>query len=231
MVSDSTKTKIVNLIIDNIEGGYYHPEMKSKLKGGEKMGISGETMFGIDRTNGAPQFTTKTPEAVAFWEVVDANYGTHHNDTSYYADKADGTKKVAAPVGEKLRRYVKAMILDAYNDYNKYLSAGAKRIVENDPRLFMQFLYAVWNGPSNFQKFADVINAAYSNGERSAQAFWNLVQEARRAKGGLFADGAEKLERLKNQLSNGSSAIWWLLGGAMLAVGIYKLSNSKKHKR
>lgn len=231
MVSDSTKTKIVNLIIDNIEGGYYHPEMKSKLKGGEKMGISGETMFGIDRTNGAPQFTTKTPEAVAFWQVVDANYGTHHNDISYYADKADGTKKVAAPVGAKLRQYVKAMILDAYNDYNKYLSDGAKRIVENDPRLFMQFLYAVWNGPGNFQKFADVINAAYSNGERSAQAFWNLVQAARRAKGGLFADGAEKLERLKNQLSNGSSAIWWLLGGAMLAVGIYKLSNSKKRKR
>lgn len=233
MVSDSIQTKIVNLIIDNIEGGYYHPDMQSKLKGGEAMGISGETMFGIDRKNGAPQFTTKTPEAVAFWQLVDANYGTHHGDTSYYGDKADGTKKVAAPVGANLRRYVKAMILDAYDDYDKYLSDGAKKIVENDPRLFMQFLYAVWNGPGNFQKFADVLNAAYSNGERSAQAFWNLVQEARRAKGGLFADGAAILERIKHQLpesGSGSGGIWWLLG-AMLVVGIYKLSNSKQRKR
>lgn len=227
MVSDSIIHKIINLIIDNIEGGYYHPDMQSKLKGGENMGISGETMFGIDRKNGAPQFTTKTPEAVAFWQVVDANFGTHHGDTSYYADKADGTKHVAASVGSQLRSYVAKMILDAYYDYCKYLKDGAKQIVENSPRLMLQFLYAVWNGPGNFQKFANAVNDAYNSGERSAQAYWNLVQSARRAKGGLFATGADKLDVLAGYLPSiggGLSILWWLLGGlAVLGIGYFAL--------
>ena len=228
MVSEAIRKKIVDLIIDNIEGGYYHPDMKDKLRGGENLGISGETMFGIDRKNGAPQFTTKTPEAVAFWQVVDANFGSHHGDTSYYGDKADGNKKIPAAVGTQLRSFVKEMILDAYNDYNDYLSDSAKKIVESDPKLFMQFLYAVWNGPGNFQRFANLVNAAYSNGERAAQAFFDIVQTARRNKGGLFAKGADKLEALANQLPT-SGGFGWLL---WLGLGIFAItfltSKSKK---
>ena len=227
MVSEAIRRKIVDLIIDNIEGGYYHPDMKDKLRGGENLGISGETMFGIDRKNGAPQFTTKTPEAVKFWQVVDANFGTHHGDTSYYGDKADGSKKTPAAVGSQLREYVKSMIWDAYNDYNVYLSDGAKKIVESDPKLFMQFLYAVWNGPGNFQRFANLVNAAYSNGERAAQAFFDIVQTARRNKGGLFAIGADKLDALAKQLptSGGSSSFFpWLIVLAAIGIFIYKKS-------
>lgn len=227
MVSEAIRRKIVDLIIDNIEGGYYHPDMKDKLRGGENLGISGETMFGIDRKNGAPQFTSKTPEAVKFWQVVDANFGTHHGDTSYYGDKADGNKKTPAAVGLQLREYVKSMIWDAYNDYNVYLSDGAKKIVESDPKLFMQFLYAVWNGPGNFQRFANLVNAAYSNGERAAQAFFDIVQTARRNKGGLFAIGADKLDALAKQLptSGGSSSFFpWLIVLAAIGIFIYKKS-------
>lgn len=233
MIAGNLITQIINAVIDNIEGGYYHPDMQSKLKGGENLGISGETMMGIDRKNGAPQFTTRTADAVNFWNVVDENFGTHHGDTSYYNDKADGRKKVAATVGNQLRGYVRNMILDAYNTYSKYLSAGAKEIVENDPRLFLQFLYAVWNGPGNFQKFADVINAAYGNGERSAQAFYNLVGAARRAKGGLFAVGADKLDAIAATLptSNSGSGWAWLLFGGLVIGAIVYFSNSKKRRR
>lgn len=228
MVSDSTKTKIINLVIDNLEGGYYHPDMKDKLRGGERMLESGETMFGIDRANGAPQFTTKTPEAVKFWQLVDANFSTHHGDTSYYGDKADGTKKTPAAVGSQLRKYVKSMILDAYNKYNIYLSDGAKKIVENDPKLFMQFLYAVWNGPGNFQRFANLVNAAYSNGERAAQAFFDIVQTARRNKGGLFAEGADKLDALATQLPSGGGWGWLLWLGLGIFAATLLTSKSKK---
>ena len=228
MISDAIKKKIVNLIIDNIEGGYYHPDMKDKLVNGDIMGISGETMFGIDRKNGAPQFTTKTPEAVKFWQVVDANFGTHHGDTSYYGDKADGNKKTPAAVGTQLRSFVKEMILDAYDDYNDYLSDGAKKIVESDPKLFMQFLYAVWNGPGNFQRFANLVNAAYSNGERAAQAFFDIVQTARRNKGGLFAEGADKLDALANQLPSSGGFGWLLCLGLGIFAVTFLTSKSKK---
>lgn len=234
MVTSNTITQIINAIIDNIEGGYYHPDMKSKLIGGENLGISGETMFGIDRTNGAPQFTTKTTDAVNFWNVVDANFSTHHGDTSYYNDKADGRKKTPAAVGNQLRGYVRNMILDAYRAWSSnYLSPGAKEIVENDPRLFMQFLYAVWNGPGNFQKFANVVNAAYSNGERSAQAFYNLVGAARRAKGGLFAVGADKLDTIAATLpgNGGGSGLGLLIFSGLLVGAIVYLSNSKKRRK
>ena len=36
--------KLTNLVIAYLEGGYYHPDMKAKLKGGDAMGDSGETM-------------------------------------------------------------------------------------------------------------------------------------------------------------------------------------------
>jgi hypothetical protein len=229
MVSDSIKTKIINLVIDNLEGGYYHPDMKDKLRNGERMLDSGETMFGIDRKNGAPQFTTKTPEAVKFWQMVDAYFGAHHGDTSYYGDKADGNKKTPAAVGRQLRNFVKEMILDAYDDYNDYLSDGAKKIVESDPKLFMQFLYAVWNGPGNFQRFANLVNAAYSNGERAAQAFFDIVQTARRNKGGLFAEGADKLDALATQLPSGGGFGWLLwLGLGIFAVTMITSKSKKK---
>ena len=218
------KLTLTNAIIDNIEGGYYHPDMKSNLRNGDRLGDSGETMFGIDRRAGAPQFTTKTTDAVAFWNLVDQYYGTHHSDAAYYGDKADG-RRVPANVGIQLRHYVSEMIEDAYDDWNDYLSDGAKRIVENDPRLMLQFWYAVWNGPGNFQKFANLVNAAYSNGERSALAFWNLIQNARRSRGGLFAEGADKLDAIAAGLP-GTSSNWllWLLGGGLAALLIYNIS-------
>lgn len=218
------KLTLTNAIIDNIEGGYYHPDMKSNLRNGDRLGDSGETMFGIDRRAGAPQFTTKTADAVAFWNLVDQYYGTHHSDAAYYGDKADG-RRVPAIVGIQLRHYVSEMIEDAYDDWSDYLSDGAKRIVENDPRLMLQFWYAVWNGPGNFQKFANLVNAAYSNGERSALAFWNLIQNARRSRGGLFAEGADKLDAIAAGLpSTSSNWLLCLLGGGLAALLIYKIS-------
>lgn len=216
------KLTLTNAIIDNIEGGYYHPDMKSNLRNGDRLGDSGETMFGIDRRAGAPQFTTKTADAVAFWNLVDQYYGTHHSDTAYYGDKADG-RRVPANVGIQLRYYVSEMIEDAYDDWNDYLSDGAKRIVENDPRLMLQFWYAVWNGPGNFQKFANLVNAAYSNGERSALAFWNLIQNARRSRGGLFAEGADKLDAIAAGLPGSSNVVPWLLAIAAAGFIIYKI--------
>lgn len=219
-----TRENIVNLIIDNIEGGYYHPDMKDYLRNGDRLGISGETMFGIDRVNGAPLFATGTPCAIQFWQIVDDNFGSHHADTSYYGDKADGTMKTPASVGERLRPLAAAMISDAFDRNSQFLSEGALQMVLNNPRLLLQFLYATYNGSGNFKTFANVMNAAYANGERSATAFWNLIQEKRRSKGGLFAEGADKLDAIAATLPDGGSGwLWWLLGGIAVSVLIYKM--------
>lgn len=220
-----TREYLVYQIIDNMEGGYYHPDMKSKLRGGERMLESGETMFGIDREAGKPLFVTGTPAAIRFWQVVDENFGNHHADVSYYGDKADGTMKTPAAVGAQLRPLAAAMIIDAFEKNAQFLSAGAREMVFNNPKLLLQFLYATYNGPGNFQTFANVMNAAYGNGERSVEAFWNLIQAARRKKGGLFAEGADKLDAIATTLPDGSGTgwLWWLLGGIAVSVLIYKM--------
>ena len=98
-------------------------------------------------------------------------------------------------------------------------------MVLNNPRLLLQFLYATYNGSGNFKTFANVMNAAYANGERSATAFWNLIQEKRRSKGGLFAEGADKLDAIAATLPDGSGMawLWWLLGGIAVSVLISKM--------
>lgn len=207
--------KIINLIIDELEGGYYHPDMKDKLRGGETMGISGETMFGIDRKNGGSDVTT-SDAGKKFWDVVDANWSDKHGNTHYYNDKADGTKTPAA-VGKLLRELVAILINNRFKKYSQYFDAPVLQIVKNNPALMLQFLYACWNGSGNFQNFAKVLNNAYKNGERDLEKYFELVNQARRNKGGLFIKQADILDDLKNKVK--SSNWWlWLLGGAF---GLY----------
>lgn len=209
-----TASLLINEIINRIEGGYYHPDMKAKLRGGENMLSSGETMFGIDRTNGGNINTSA--EGVAFWNLIDANYSDKHGNTAYYKDMADG-KKIPANVGKQLRQYVEQIIMNLFNTNARFLSDGAKKIVLSSPELLLQFLYACWNGSGNFQKFANIVNAAYQNGERNAKKLYDLVQEARRSRGGLWKKGADKLDVIVANLRKSKGWLWL----ALAVLGIY----------
>lgn len=209
-----TASLLINEIINRIEGGYYHPDMKAKLRGGENMLSSGETMFGIDRANGGNINTSA--EGVAFWNLIDANYSDKHGNTAYYNDMADG-KKIPANVGKQLRQYVEQIIMNLFNTNVRFLSDGAKKIVLSSPELLLQFLYACWNGSGNFQKFANIVNAAYQNGERNAKQLYNLVQEARRSRGGLWKKGADKLDVIVANLRKSKGWLWL----ALAVLGIY----------
>lgn len=225
-----TADQLVTYIIQNIEGGYYHPDMKAKLKNGDALGISGETMYGLDRLNGAGSAVTDSTAGRNFWALVDANYGSHHGDTAYYGDMADG-RRVPASVGAQLKQYTSEIIKSMFNDYaGRYLSPGAKAVIMSSPALQLQFLYAVWNGPGHFKTFANLVNAAYAGGTTAAAALYQLVADARRKKGGLFAIGADKLDAICDKYlggvpSSGSGSWWpWLLGG----FALYLLLKSKK---
>jgi hypothetical protein len=207
-------SKIINLIIDELEGGYYHPDMKSKLKGGEKMLDSGETMFGIDRKNGGSD-VTQSDAGKQFWQIVDANYSDKHSNIAYYNDKADG-KKISKRVGDQLRYYVKELMLTRFEKYSKYLSDKVKQIVVKSPALLLQFLYSCWNGAGNFQNFATAVNNAYESGIKSADELFEVVNAARRAKGGLFVKQADIMQNLKNKVN--SNFRWWWLFAASLGL-------------
>lgn len=222
------------IIINELEGGYYHPEMKPYLKGGEKMGDSGETMFGLDRKAGEIENTATGKE---FFAIIDKYYSSHHADTSYYNDKANGKKAdIPAAVGNQLKQLAAQIILQRFNNYAAALDKAAKEKVLNDPALLLQFFYAVYNGQGNFNKFATVMNDAYSKGTTDAKKLYQLLQRKRRTLGQsdngnkLFRKGADKLDIIIKKYygldyAEKSSTWLYILGGLALFL---LLRNKKK---
>ena len=187
---------LTNLVISYLEGGYYHPDMKSKLKGGEAMKDSGETMFGFDRKAGGD--LVNSDKGKQFWRVVDANYASHHDDAKYYNDKADG-KLVAASVGQVLRSLISQIMQIQFTNYAAWLSPAAKQLVMSNPALLFQFFYACWNGPGRFQTFANLVNAAVANGTTAAAALYKLVDTNRRSWGSWSAQRADTINEIINK--------------------------------
>lgn len=225
---------LAQIIIDNLEGGYYHPDMKPYLKKGYRMGNSGETMYGLDRVKGNIENTQAGRD---FYTLVDKYYTAHHADPNYYNDKADGTHAdIPASVGVILKDLAAEVILTRFNTYAAKLDPAAKEIVFNDPALLIQFFYAVYNGAGRFEKFVNVINAAYSQGTQNAKTLYNLLQKERRSWGDsdtaneLFNEGADKLNNIikkyygleyetfkpAEKTDKKNNWIWWLLGGTAL---------------
>lgn len=171
---DATK-----LVIKNFEGGYYHPDMllDGRLNPTPAqinlLRNSGETMFGLDRHAGhslyyssprisddvrnnlqyIPTYTYKNAASKDFWTIL---------------DNADANKlwkwNYKGGQFEDLLQTLAAKILYpvfiAYSD--QWLSEQAKKVVYNNPKLLFHFIYAVWNGPVFFKKFAQRLNADIS---------------------------------------------------------------------
>lgn len=139
--------KVTEIVIDNLEGGYYHPNMKSKIKGGENMLESGETMYGIDRAKGGEINTT--PVGKYFWSLIDAQ---NASTTWKYNYKAEGN------LAKTLKKCVADMIYDRFCKYCKLYHLD-KNIVEKDDCLLVHWCYACWNGSVHFNNWAKDFNA------------------------------------------------------------------------
>lgn len=190
---------IVNLVIDNLEGGYYHPEMKSSLKGGDKMGSSGETLFGIDRVHGAD--INKTPSGIKFWNYVDANSG--------WSPLSEGKPKwkwLYMPTDGSLRQYVADMILEAYALDKRYakVTKEMEDLINSDARLQLHFIYGVWNGMGNFKNLYDsMVRYINENPNYTMNDLLKNAIAARRALRGnrkVIAQSASAVEKLMSKL-------------------------------
>lgn len=188
--------KIVGVIIDKLEGGYYHPDM---LKDGRikdsRYSNSGETMFGIDRKAGG---TLNTSDAgIKFWNIIDKSGARKNWDWLYRGGSLEPKLKDAA-----------ADIM--YNQYSvladKYLSPEAKKIVESDDRLLFNFIYATWNGSGWFRKFAIDFNSAVSKGIKNKDELIKIAIGSRiKDSNSLIRGGGNKIALFINNLKNTSA--------------------------
>lgn len=186
-VGQTNFDKIVQDVIDNLEGGYYHPDMlrDGRLKG-SGMGNSGETMFGMDRKHGKD--FAKTPAGVEFWGLIDDADARNKWKWNYKGGSLES----------RLKKLVTDMIKPVYESLSKrYLSKEAQDIVKNNPKLTFNFAYATWNGPGWFQKFAKKVNDAVEDGVTDPEELSKVAIDARLNSGNsIIAQGGRKVSKV-----------------------------------
>jgi len=161
-----TFEELTAIIIEKIEGGYFHPSMfeDGRLAATEKhlfiFKTSGETMFGMDRKNNTS--FTNSPEGKEFWSIIDSynpNSGANKWSNEYgLEDQPDVKKKLInllikhtkEEFEQDLRRYVK--------------NENFRKLIPTDARLYFNFIRASFNGSGWFQKFGAAMTADYEAG-------------------------------------------------------------------
>lgn len=182
---------ITQFVIDNLEGGYYHPNM---LKDGrvtdQRYKNSGETMFGIDRVAGGS--INKTPAGIKFWSIID-----NANAKNLWKWNYKG-----GSLAPQLKELVAEIMFPVYNNYAKnYFSNQSKSIVESDNRLLFNFIYASWNGPAWFKMFAEKINTAIASGINNTDKLTEIAINTRKnSTNSLIKQGGNIIEKIIDQL-------------------------------
>lgn len=162
-------SEIVKTIVQNLEGGYYHPDMlrDGRVRDG-RYGKSGETMFGMDRLRGGD--FVKTPAGQRFWALIDNANARKTWKWNYYGGNLQS----------ELIELTAQMIQPFYDKYSKsYLSPESINIVNNNYKLKFNFVYAVFNGPKLFKHLASLVNNQVASGNTNPDSLANVVLSAR----------------------------------------------------
>jgi hypothetical protein len=192
---------MVNLVINNLEGGYYHPDMlqDGRVKD-SRYGNSGETMFGLDRMAGGTEATG--PAGKEFWALIDSQNARTNWKYGYMANDNPGLES-------KLRVLAGNIMKPLYGEYvHKFLSPEAAQIVNSYAPLAFNFIYGTWNGPGWFQKFAKVINDAVAGGNTDPKSLLQISLERRSGSGNsLIAQGGPKVANISNNIAASTSTM------------------------
>jgi hypothetical protein len=161
---------LTKLVIDKLEGGYYHPDM---LKDGRvkdsRYSSSGETLYGIDRKHGGEINTSSAGKR--FWSIIDNAGARKKWKWNYFP---------SGQMKEELQSLVAEMIYPLYKKLSdRYLSDRAQELVNKDDRLKFNFIYATWNGSGWFKSFASKLNRAIEGGVSDTDKLTKVVLDAR----------------------------------------------------
>lgn len=164
---------MTEVVIDNFEGGYYHPDMKAKFneRSRKMLGDSGETLYGLDRKHGAQ--LAKYPEWNVFWAAVDKNKKDNPTLWRYNFKPAGHFRSLAAAIMYKWFQYLSG----------KYLLISSMDEIANDNRLIIHFSYASWNGEGWFQRYAKALNEAIKQHEGNKELIYKAAIKARTESG------------------------------------------------
>lgn len=219
---DKDFLRVTKIVIDKLEGGYYHPDM---LKDGRvrdsRYSKSGETLYGIDRKAGGK--INETEAGKKFWALIDKEGARSKWKWNYM------------PTGELKERLQDLAAQIIYPEYiknsNNYLSEKARKLVNSDDRLRFNFIYATWNGSGWFKSFASKINDAVQSGVTDTNKLTQIALDARinnQAKSdsarSLISQGGKKISSfihtLKGKAENVYEGTTTKFGKSYVNIGI-----------
>lgn len=191
--SDDVRDMIV-LIIDKIEGGYYHPIMKERNPSKYAvMGKSGETMFGMDREHGRQEEISSAGKE--FWRLIDAEDAKNNWKHEYVLNDNPALRNKLIDLSVDIQ-YPQFLSLS-----DRYLNDDARALVMSDPKLKINFLYATYNGSGWFQKFARKFNQKVDEGVRDMKELQDYaIQIRNESSNSLIRRTGQKMEDVFNSM-------------------------------
>ena len=182
---DSKWMKVTKKVIDNFEGGYWNgstPKNNQTSKLGicgnhpnGSMGVSTETMFGLDRYNGSIE---KTSDGQEFFRLIDKQ--KKDLGMSQFCKKWKWNYK-GGELEDTLKALAAKVMKHSYDrNAGNYFSPELKKRVENNDRLLMHFSYGSWNGPGHFQKFAKSLNDGVKQGMSDKELIKQAINDRKK---------------------------------------------------
>jgi hypothetical protein len=168
---DSKWVNITKKVIDEFEGGYWNPWCGHTTKG---MGISTETMFGLDRKNGKIE---SVPEGKEFFKIID------NEKTKLGKQKFCNTWKHYYRGGnleDKLKTLAAKIMKYQYDINSKEFSPELRKRVESNDRLLLHFSYACWNGPGHFDNFRKSLERGLKSGKSDSQLIKQAISDRKK---------------------------------------------------
>lgn len=229
MLSQQEFNRITGMVIDNFEGGYYHPSMYGSVIQDPRYADSGETMYGLDRKAGSG--LSSDPAWGQFWALIDSQDAK--NKWAYNSRGGSSAPRLKELAGRIQKAHYEQLA-------KKYLTPQAKAIVDDDSRLMFHFIYAAWNGAGWFKKFANDINAQVSRGVKDPNKLVDVAIKSRTSEGlkpgsspnSLIRQGGLKMQSLFSSISEFTSEAMQyagknkgkVLGGMVVIVGLTALA-------
>jgi len=173
--------EIATIVIANLEGGYYHPNMlvDGRIKD-PRYGASGETLFGLDRLKGGDKVALCEP-CKKFWGLLDKNNASTKWKWNFIPPD---------PLRSQLFTYASEIVEPQFNDsLKRYVkNKDLQNLIKSDGRLYFNFVYATWNGPGWFQGFAKQITKAYDSGIKDTEKLAALFVRLRKNNVGVIGN-------------------------------------------
>jgi len=214
---------ISNLIIDNLEGGYYHPDFyingAATANGGRisasafvkaDYGRSGETLFGLDRHAGWDSWYKSKRKTSSPQENLKYIYGNVYqfidDDAKKFwttLDNLDARHKWPyGYLGGNQRTMLKDLCIKMMYRYflnNVWIKLNdeGKKLVIEDNKLAFNYIYSAWNGIGFSNYYTKIFNTQLQNGIKDSGTINQKILDARASsKSGLIRDSAKKIKKV-----------------------------------